>query len=272
MRQTRSVYFLLLLAMPLYSQLPDTGGAAAQTGSPPIRLEVGGYGNDFSGGAGWWRGFDTTIWLRENPKFVPSFTFDQRSSDAGTQRYYSFFSYANWTANFYTTQGIGGVPVVPGSPLLFPRFRIDFKPWWKIPPSRQLVAGLGATKFSFSGGQRGFILNPGLLYYRRSWVFDWEAFANLNQLGGFWSGAGQFSVQQGHEGRYWIGATVGAGKQVYRELATTPLDVRFSSTSVDVFYRRWLTRNFGFVAAGGYLDAYNTYRRATASASFFFEF
>lgn len=270
----RIVLFCLfvVLAARGYSQTVAQTTATAPSTLPPVRIDFNGYGEDFSNGIGWWRGFNTTIWLRKSKKFIPAFTFDQRQSDSGTQRYVSFFSYANWTSNFFTTQAIAGVPVLPGSPLLFPRFRADFKPWWKIPPSRRLVAGLGFTRFEISGPLRGTIINPGLLYYRGSWVFDWEAFANQSEPGSLWSGSGLFTVQQGHEGKHWVGGSVGAGKQVYRELSTVPLDIRYSSTSVDVFYRRWITRNIGVTATGGYLDAWKTYHRATASAGFFFEF
>jgi YaiO family outer membrane protein len=260
-------------AVSLRAQDTDAGQPALLP-AQPFRVELGGYGNYFPNAGGWWRGFDSTVWIRTSPKFVPAITFDSRTSDAGTERYYSFFSYANWTPNFFTTQSISGTPDGGGAglPLLFPRLRYDGKVWWKIPPRRRAVVGMGFSRYSLDNGQNSLILNPGVLYYKGSFVFDVEGFANRNEPGTFWSGSGLAAIQQGREGSHWVGITIGAGRQQYRDVLNLPIDIRYSSFSADAFYRRWLTRHSGFVLSGGYLDAFHTYHRYSVAMHLFFEF
>ncbi|HXS94685.1 MAG TPA: YaiO family outer membrane beta-barrel protein [Candidatus Limnocylindrales bacterium] len=264
-----AVMALLAGAAGLFGQPAEKSGPPAIP-YPPVRFEAGGYGMDFGKAGGWWRGEDALVLIRASRWFVPEFSVDSRTSDAGSAQYYSFLSYANWTANFFTTQAIGGS--TGNGPVLFPRFRYDVKAWWKVPPRRKLVAGIGYTQFRFANGSRGQILNPGVVYYSGRWVIDAEGFANRNEPGGFWSGSGLAAVQRGQEGRHWAGVTVGAGRQVYRALSTTPVDVRFASVSVDAFYRQWLTRHFGFVVSAGYEDAFHNFRRTAISGHLFFEF
>ena len=182
----------------------------------PGELELGGYGTDFSNGGGWWRGFDSTLWFRKSSKFIPAFTFDNRTTNSGTQRYYSLFAYANWTPNFFTTQSIAGSAA--SDVILFPRLRLDGKAWWKLPPSRRIVAGLGVTRYTLGGGQNGLIVNPSVSYYRTSWVFDGEGFLNQTNPGGLWSGSGLFLIQYGQEGKRLAGVSFGVGGRSTRKL------------------------------------------------------
>ena len=239
---------------------------------PPVRVEFGGYGEGFTNGGGWWRGADAAIWLRKSRRFVPGFTFDNRTSEAGSQQYFSLFSYANWSSSFYTTQGISGSTHSANGVTLFPRFRYDLKAWWKIPPRRGVIPGLGFTRFTFGGRNQGDIINPGVLYYRGSFVVDTEGFLNRSQPAALWSGSGLFAIQQGQEGKHWIAITFGGGRQVYRALSTVPLEARLTSLSVDASYRHWVSRNFGFVFAAGYQNSVHNYERISISGHLFFEF
>jgi len=275
MKSVARACLLVGIAVAMRAQDPDAAPAApAVLPVQPLRLELGGYGDYFQNAGGWWRGFDSTLWIRKSPKFVPALTFDSRTSNAGTERYYSFFSYANWTPNFFTTQAVAGTPDggTATLPLLFPRLRYDAKAWWKLPPHRRAVAGLGFTRYTLDNRLSGTIINPGLLYYTGPLVFDLEGFVNRTEPGSFWSGSGLLAVQQGREGNHWVGVSVGAGRQTYRELMNLPLAVRFASVSVDTFYRKWLTRNFGVVVSAGYFDAFHTYQRFLVTGHIFFEF
>ncbi len=266
---------LRLLAMVAFGATLCAQGTDTPAKVPaalPYRLEVGGYGVDFNNGGGLWRGANATLWIRKNPRFIPALTFDSRTSDAGTQRYYAFFSYANWTPNFFTTQSVSGTDAGGTTRLLFPRFRYDVKAWWKLPPRRSLVAGVGVSRYTLGSAGSGTMINPGLLFYKGSFVLDGEVFFNRTSPGALWSGSGLFAIQQGHEGRHWAGMTIGVGRQAYRELALAPLEVRYSSFSADLFYRKWLTRNFGIAVSGGFQDARNSYQRYSFSTRAFFEF
>lgn len=261
----RIAFGLILLGGALRAQTPDDGTIS------PFRLEFGSDEAYFQNAGGWWHDVDETLWIRKSPRFIPALTFDTRTSDTGTQRYYSFFSYANWTPRFYTTQAVSGTADSPGTPLLFPRFRYDVKAWYKLGASRQVIPAVGVTRYTING-QGGYIVNPALLYYRGPYVFDVEAFVNRNEPGTLWSGSGLVTVQRGRERHYWVGASAGAGRQTYQELGVTPLNVRYASVSVNTFYRKWLTRNFGIAISAGYMDAFSYYQRFNFSTHLFFDF
>jgi YaiO family outer membrane protein len=260
-------------ATPPSEQNPATPGDTPQAATlTPFHLEMGGYGTYYTKGGGWWRGFNTTLWVRKSKKFVPAFTFDSRTTNSTTQRFYSLFAYANWTPNFFTTQSIAGTASPNDLTLLFPRFRGDVKAAWKLPPKRTAIVALGVTSYTLGSGRDGIILNPALSWYRGPWILDWEAFVNRTNPGRFWSGSGTFLVQRGREGKYYVGASAGAGRQVYQEILNVPISIRYHSFSVDPFFRFWLSPRVGIVFSGGYQDASPAFQRYSVSSSLFFEF
>ncbi len=239
----------------------------------PFRFEVGAYGSQVNNGFGTWKGGQAQLWMnRQSARFIPVLFFDSQTRPEGTQQNYGFFSYLNWNKSFYTVQGYSSAPQRNDRAIFFPKRRYDIKAFWKVPPSKQLVLGAGFTRFDYGGPGHGQIFNIGALYYYKKLVVEGNAFINRNQPGDFISGAGSFAAQYGTEGKYWVGATLGGGREQYRFRDVVPRDIRRSSISLNTFYRKWLSRHVGFVVSFDYQERLDAYRRFGAATGLFFEF
>jgi YaiO family outer membrane protein len=267
-----AVVLLALRSVPAVAQGNAPAGTAPFASMLPTRVEFGGYYSWVDRGFGDWRGLNAELWLARNTRFVPGFMVDSQTRPAGTQQHYAFMSYMNWTDSFYTVQGLSGAPQRSAEAIFFPKMRYDIKAYWKLPPEKHFVLGAGYTRFDFGRPGNGHILNVGGLYYRGRWVVEGNLFVNQSRPGNLWSASGSLAVQYGTEGRYWFGATASGGRELYRVDVLTPLDVRLNSFTVDVFYRRWISRHFGFRLAATYLDKLEAYRRAGVSARVFIDF
>ncbi len=212
------------------------------------------------------------VWLRGNQRFVPIFTIDSQTRPGGRQQNYSVFSYANWTRSFYTLQGFSAAPQSEGQPIFFPKWRYDIKANWKIAPSGRFVLGAGFTQFDYGKPGHGQIFNLGSLFYAKKLIVEGNLYVNRNQPGSLWSTSGSVSVQHGREGSYWIGTVVGGGRELYRYVGPNEFDARFDSISVTAFYRKWITRKFGFVLSSDYQSKITAYRRVGLATRLFFEF
>jgi YaiO family outer membrane protein len=270
---TRAAWLLLAFAGWCFPQGPPPVASPVRPGElAPVRMEVSAYGSHANRGYGDWRGLQGQLWIRSNPRFVPAFFYDSQTRPGGTQQNYAFFSYANWSKRFYTTQGFSYAPERPASASFFPRKRYDVKGWWKLPPGGNVILGAGYTRLDWGAPGHGQIFNAGLLYYRRKLIVGGDLFVNRNQPGNLVSGAGSLAVQYGREGDYWLGATVGGGRELYRVQFVEPSDVRLSGYSTSVFYRKWLSRHFGFVLTFDFQEKLDAYRRAGGAAGLFVEF
>jgi YaiO family outer membrane protein len=245
---------------------------AADDRQPPYRLELGGYGNYVTRGFGTWRGADAQFWIRKNRFFVPAFLFESQTRPSGTQQNFAFFPYLNWTGTFYTTQGISVSPRKPLEATFFPRYRYDVKGHYKLPPSRNFLLTAGYTRFDFGPSGHGDIFSAGWLQYYRKWVVEGNGYINRNNPGALISGSGSLTVQHGAEGKSWLGATAGGGRELYRYLGEIPIDVSFSGYSVRIFYRKWLSRNVGVFTAVDYQDRRDAFRKIGGSMAVFIEF
>ena len=246
--------------------------AAADYKMPPFRVQFGGFASHVSQGYGTWRGVDGQVWFRGNRYFVPAFLMESQTRPQGTQQNYSFFSYANWSKSFYTTQSFSAAPQRDPQAIYFPKRRYDIKANWKLPPEQHFVVGAGYTRFDMGAAGHGQIFNVGSLYYRGKFVLEGNLFLNRVQPGDLYSASGLLSAQYGREGHSWWGITAGGGREIYQLTGQTPFEVRFASYSLTSFYRRWVTRNMGFVVSLDYLDKLTAYRKAGGTVSLFFEF
>ena len=238
----------------------------------PVRLELSGYGSHVTSGFGTWRGGGGQLWIRASRFFVPAFIVESQTRPQGTQQNYTLFSYLNWSKWFYTTQGISYAPQKGIATIYFPKWRYDIKGHWKLPPGGSFVLGVGYTNFDYVEPGRGQIFNLGAIYYYKGLVLEWNGYLNENQPGDLWTGAGSFAMQYGSEGKYWFGVIVGGGREQYRTIGVAPGEIRLTSYSTSMFYRRWLSRHAGFLIGFDYQDKLNHYRRAGGSGGLFFEF
>ncbi|MBM3786447.1 MAG: YaiO family outer membrane beta-barrel protein [Acidobacteria bacterium] len=237
----------------------------------PVLLEVGTYHHGVSNGQGYWRGADAAIWLRHNPRFTPVFLFNSQTRPGIRQQNIGFFSFANWTKNFYTTQGFSVTPERRGFSI-FPQQRYDLKGFYKVPFNRQLILSAGYSHFSFQSPVKGHIYNGGFIFYRPRTIIEGNYFLNRNQPFDKIGHAASLAVQRGQEGRYWIGTVVGGGKEVYSYIATTPLEVNLNSVSMQIFLRKWITRHYGYYVSFDHQTRFTAYSRTGATARMFFEF
>jgi YaiO family outer membrane protein len=275
-----AIVWLLLLRTAFWPQpaaaqeAPPAAGAtaAASEGPLPMRLEIGGYGSWMDNGYGSWRGVAAQFSARFGEKLVPIFTIDSQTRSGHAQQNYAFLSYVTWSDSFYTVQGFSAATARSPAFTYFPDRRFDVKAYWKIPPRRHVVIGGGFSRFDFGSQARGDVFNVGALYYRNRFVLEGNAFVNRNQPGDLVSHSGIVSAQYGIEGRYWIGLSASAGRELYQYVAVVPLEVRLSNHSTGVFYRQWLSRKAGVAFNVDYQNRREAYRRAGVSTSLFFDF
>jgi len=239
----------------------------------PFRLELGGYENYVDNGYGNWRGADAQLWYRGNQFFIPAFFFESQTQPTGTQQNYAFFSYLNWTKSFYTTQGFSAAPQYGGNAaIFFPKRRYDIKANWKLPPSRNLILGVGFTDFDLGAPGHGQIFDLGGLWYHRKLVVQADLYVNRSQPGALYSSSGILAVQYGQEGKYWFGGTASGGHELYRLVGETPFDVKFNGYSFQMFYRKWVTRHAGIVTTLSYEDKLGEFQRVGGILNLFFDF
>jgi YaiO family outer membrane protein len=239
----------------------------------PFRLELGAYDNSVDNGYGQWRGADAQLWYRGNQFFIPAFFFESQTRPTGTEQNYAFFSYANWTKSFYTTQGISYAPQNNGpAAIYFPKYRFDLKANWKLPPTRNFVLGVGFTEFNLGTPGHGQIFDLGGLWYHRKWVIEGNLFVNHNQPGSLYSSSGSLAVQYGREGQSWLGATMSGGHELYRFAGQTPFDVNFNGYSYQIFYRKWIAKHTGIMATFNYQDKLHAFLLVGGALSVFHDF
>lgn len=260
--------WFLIGAAPLMAQRQDSKSSEVL----PIRVEMGGYAAQVDHGLGTWRGADAEVWVRGSTVFVPMFAVHTETRPEGTRGNYTFFSYLNWSKNFYTTQGFSWSPQTPGKPAFFARYRYDLKAHYKLPSARNVVLTAGYTRFDYGVPAHGDRYSAGLLLYHKKWVVEGNGYVMRNQPGNLIAGSGDIAVQYGREGRYWIGTRFGGGRELYQYVVTTPLEVRLGSVSNYTFFRKWLSRNAGFVIFAEFQNRMDLYRRMGGGARIFVEF
>lgn len=237
----------------------------------PVLLETGTYQYGTTNGYGYWRGADATLWLRGNARFTPIFQFNSQTRPTGTQQNYGFLSFANWSPNFYTTQGVSFSPSRPGA-AWFPNQRVDFKAHYKVPWNRRFLLTSGLTHYRFDSPIHGNLYSAGFLYYFPKLIVEGNYYLNHNQPNHRIGHSGTLSAQYGREGRYWVGATVGGGKEVYTYIVETPLEVNLNGVSTTLFFRKWFNRHYGIYAAYDQQTKFGAFSRHGGIGRMFFEF
>jgi len=266
-RPTAAALMLLLASGLLGAQEADH----TESVRPPLlptRMELGVRRGGFTPAGGSWVGTEIQLTLNQIYRVTPIVSGESIRTEAGTQENVSVVSYANWSKNFYTVQGISRATGVPGISL-FPHGRYDVKAFWKTPFNRNFVAGVGFTNIDYGQHANAQLYNIGAILYKYRWVFEANIFLNRSNPGGLWSNSGVFSAQRGRERDYWWGVTAGGGRELYRTERIPAGDVDMPGYSFGVFYRKWLSRHTGLVLSFDHQDRIGVLRRLEWRTRFF---
>lgn len=261
--------FMLLASMA--AQQSNSGGGVPWQ-ETPWRLEFGGYASQANKNLGTWRGVDGQLWFRGNRRITPVLTFDSQTRPTGTQQNIGGMAIVNWSRNFYTVQGFSASAAPSGGPRYFPTQRYDVRMLWKTSYDRNTLLSAGYTRVNYGRGVSADMPNVGFLWYKGKFVTEGVAYWVKNNPGNFNAGAATLSSMYGREGKYWVGATVGGGREVYRTIFVNAGEVRLNSVSVYAFARKWISRNTGVIIFFDFQNRINFFQRGGGGARFFWEF
>jgi YaiO family outer membrane protein len=229
----RQILVVVLLIFPLT-------GAPAQTG-PRFRAEFSPSYNSLNNNYGQWAGADFRLSYR-SPRWSPSIGVSTQHRDEGSQQSVGLSSYIFVSDRFYGIVGFSTAPI--GDVVLFPRLRMDVAGFMSFPALPGFVLNLGVTHVRFQNSDAQ-MAGLGAILYRNPLILQGAVRLNRDGAGGDLSAAANFGGQYGAEGKRWVGAGVGAGREAYRMTAVTPFDVRFTSVGASVFLQQWLSKSAG---------------------------
>jgi YaiO family outer membrane protein len=263
------ICFLLLTACVAQ----ERGSGSIPWQETPFRLEFGGYTGQVNQGLGNWRGAEGQLWIRASKRIVPVLTFDSQTRPTGTQQNLGGMAIINWSPGFYTVQGVSASTVSSGGgPRYFPGQRYDLRGYWKTALDPNFLVSGGYSRVNYGGGIGADMPSLGFLLYKGRLVTEGIAYVVKNNPGSFYSGSATLSSMYGREGKYWIGATVGAGREVHRVVFVNPREVRLNSVSVYAFARKWITRHTGLIVFFDFQNRLDFYQRAGGGVRWFWEF
>ena len=267
----------LLFAPQTPSPPPPQAVAPAPQGTGNPVLEVGGSQHAVwasrASGLGPWRFVHGSLSWQPPLRVRPRLEFERQSRPAGSHVRGTVGTYIDWTSNLYSYQALTIAPTTDEETRFYPSRRGDVRVFWKIPPHPQVIIAAGYTALTFGAPQRSDIVNIGTVVYGRRVIVQATGYLNRNEPGALYSGAANFAVQAGSEGTGWYGASVGAGRELYR-LGTlgTAGTADFTTVTVGGFARRWLTRTTGFHAMVEYQRVHDSYSRLGVTAHAFVGF
>lgn len=268
-----ALYLLIAASQPGGISSVDDNSAWRET---PFRLEFGGGASHATNGLGNWQNAEAQLWIRASKRFIPVITFDQQTRPTGTQQSYGVMTIANWSKNFYTVQGVSGAPLRGDRGTYFPQQRFDFRAYHKMPFNRNFLLSAGYTRVNYGVPMRSpasaDMPNAGFLWYKGRFVTEGIGFLVKNNPSGKNAFAGQLTTMYGREGKYWVGTTVGGGREVYRVLFLNPNELNVNSFSVYAFARKWITKNSGIVIFFDFQNRLDLFQRYGVGARYFIEF
>ena len=130
----------------------------------------------------------------------------------------------------------------------------------------------GYSHFSFGSLVKGDIFNTGFIYYPRKMMVEGNYYLNRNQPNSLLSSSASLAVQRGQEGKHWVGAVVGGGKEVYIYIVTTPLEVNLNSVPTQLFFRKWFNPHYAYYVSLDHQTKFGAYSRTGMTGRMFFEF
>ena len=189
----------------------------------------------------------------------------------GSQLVYGVGSYINVNPSSYMIAEVSGAPVRDANVVYYPKLRMDLTGFVKAPMVDGLVLTAGFTDLSMEGGSGANIISVGSLYYYKKAIFSGSLSYNIARPGSVTSLSGQVGIMYGTQGKYWVGGGGVIGEVAYQP-ASEASKVRFDSRGVNVFYQRWIGKNWGIISRYDYQDLVDAYQLHGISMRLFIDF
>ena len=214
------------------------------------RLEVSTFSNSVNNGFGNWRGVGLHLALEPSRRFGFLIETIHQWRPNDSEHLNALTVRTEWNDWFSTQLSVsgGGDDDFSG---FYPRVRYDATGFLKTPLPGFVITG-GYTRLYYGRPVSGRIARAGAMLYAGPLILQGTAFFNNARPGNRESVSGSFAAQYGHEGAYWVGASVGGGKEAWQTQGVVAQNVDFTGYNFSVFARKWITRNFGINAAYNY--------------------
>lgn len=263
---------VLLLALSPALALAQGGDTARVVAAKPAtwHLQATAFHSQANNGIGTWRGQDVRL-LYSGKRFSPFVSVGRQTRPAGHQEVAAVGSYVVLTPWAFTIVGMGVAPDY--GTVLFPKRRTDASLYLSVPKVRGLLVSGGVTDLRFTDPRTGgTILSVGPTLYFGRGIYTASLFLNRDRASGARSSSWQTGAQWGTQGKYWVGAGMGAGNEAYRILSATPFDARFRSRFYSAFVSKWITTGTGVSLRLDYEDKIDAFQRRALGLSYFVDF
>jgi len=237
-----------------------------------FRLEISGNYNRLDNDYGDWKTLELRLRYSGLKKVTPFGSISTQSRKEGSQRNYALGSYIHFNPRFYMIAGISYAPVRDPDIIIYPKLRMDLSGYIGIPAVEGLVLKTGVSHFPKQNGNGGDIISAGLIYYYRKFVLSGTLNYNISRPGNITSMSGEANIMYGQEGKYWIGGGATAGRVAYQLASEIPFDVRYETRGANMFYRKWIGKNWGVNTQLDYQDLIGAYRLKGATIALFIDF
>ena len=169
-------------------------------------------------------------------------------------------AYKDWAPWLYT---FSAVSAGTNSPFL-QEYRADHDFNFKVGPKKNIVLTAGGTYVKAHDAHTTSVISPGITVYLDKLVLSYRYLDSTSDPGGIVSGSNIYSAQYGEEEKSWLCLTFTEGGQGYLAINVfPPVQVSGNVTNVDLKYRKWLKKDFGFIAGASYLKLENSYEKYT---------
>ncbi len=236
-------------------------------------LEIGGAYSAFIPGAGSgnWRGWDSRLIYAGWKRLTPFGGVASLGNGFGWQYSLGAGAYVTITKWFWTVGGFSYAPKSDTSFFIHRRF--DIAGMLTVPGVNGLVFSVGLTELpAYKDSGAGRTIALGDLYYWRKFIFSGSVNLNFSQPGDQHSVSGQFGVNYGTQGKYFVSAGMSGGNVAYDLTANVPLNVRYQTFDGFAAYTKWVSPHTGLNFRYGYQKILDGYERHSMRMGVFREF
>jgi YaiO family outer membrane protein len=143
-------------------------------------------------------------------------------------------------------------------------YRADHDFNFKVGAKKNIVMTAGGTYVKAHDVHTTSVVSPGVTAYLNKLILSFRYLRSASNPGWIVSGSSIYSAEYGAEGKSWLCLTVTEGGQGYLALEVlVPQEVRGNVTNFDLKYRKWLKKDFGFIAGAAYLKLEDSYEKYT---------